>query len=107
VNETRELIVYGVDEPSEALAALMQRSPSDLRVSWRSAPYTLEELTTEIRRLMSARAGRLSTAGPRHDGTGLVATTTDPDLLEAIDPRAALGSRYPVTLTYGQPARLL
>ncbi|HET7356884.1 MAG TPA: hypothetical protein VFJ09_09435 [Nocardioidaceae bacterium] len=49
---------------------------------------------------MSRFAGRLTSGGARHDGTGIEFTTTDAQLLGAADPQAVLESRYPVTIEY-------
>jgi hypothetical protein len=101
--ETRELLLFGVGEPTAALIALMDGAPSNIRISWHAAPYSLAELTSEVKRIMTASRGRLHTGGARHDGAGLTFSTDDRMLLEADDPQAALDSRYPVTIRYGEP----
>jgi hypothetical protein len=55
--------------------------------------------------LESAHRSRQHT--DRHDGTGIAFTTSGRSLLEAHDPRAALGTGYPVTIEYGEPITLL
>jgi hypothetical protein len=105
--ETRELLVFGVGEPTAAMVALMSEAPPNIRVSWHAAPYSLAELTSEVKRLMTALRGRLYTGGARHDGTGLTFTTDDRSLLEADDPQAALDTLYPVNIEYGEPVILL
>lgn len=104
-HDRRELTLYGVGKPAAALVAMMAEAPAGLRVQWRSAPYTREELVAESERIMTA-SDRLHTGGPRTDGTALEFTTTDPDLLSADDPQAALGSRYPVTIRHAARPRL-
>ncbi|MGH3356870.1 MAG: hypothetical protein ACRDOJ_13315, partial [Nocardioidaceae bacterium] len=66
-----------------------------------SAPYTRDELVAETQRIMTA-FDKLNTGGPRTDGTALEFTTTDAELLGAVDPQVALGSRYPVTLRHAE-----
>lgn len=100
-HERRALIFYGVGEPSSEVAAIMAEAPDFLEVVWRPAPYTQAELVAEAERVMTA-SNRLNTGGPRTDGTGLDFTTTDAELLAAHDPQSALGSRYPVTISYGE-----
>jgi hypothetical protein len=68
---------------------------------WRPAPYTLAELIAARDRVMD-RFPQLNGGAPESEGR-LWFTTTDPELLEASDPRAALGSRYPVLIEYGGP----
>ena len=99
----RELVIVGVGEPAEELAKVMRRSPENIRVIWQEAPYTLDELSAEARRILAAHPGRLHGAGPTHDGTGIRLRTNDAELLSADDPQAALGARYPVTIEYGGP----
>jgi hypothetical protein len=99
-HDRRELVLYGVGEPSAALVALMAEAPAGLAVRWRSAPYTRDELVPEAERIMRS-FDNLNTGGPRTDGTGLEFTTTDADLLATDDPQAALGSRYPVKIRHG------
>jgi len=108
-HETRELLVFGVGEPTAALVALMDEAPANIRVSWHAAPFSLAELTAEVQRIMTSTAlrGRLYSGGARHDGTGMTFTTDDRSLLDADDPQAAVGTHYPVTIEYGEPARLL
>jgi hypothetical protein len=103
-HETRELIIFGVGEPTEALAAIMDLAPPTVDVRWQKAPYSLEELAADVRRIVSEHRGQLTSGGARHDGTGLDFTTTDRRLLEADDPQAALGTGYPVSIEYGEPA---
>jgi hypothetical protein len=100
-HDRRELILYGVGEPSPPLVAVLAEAPDGLRVQWRSAPYTRDELVAESQRIMRA-FDKLNTGGPRTDGTGLEFTTTDAELLAADDPQAALGSRYPVKIRHGR-----
>ncbi|HEY3527653.1 MAG TPA: hypothetical protein VGK78_00765 [Nocardioides sp.] len=73
-HETHELIIFGVGEPSKSLVAVMEEAPST------------------------------NSGGARHDGTSIDFTTTDRSLLEADDPQSALATRYPVSITYGEPA---
>jgi hypothetical protein len=103
-HETRELLVFGRGEPTPAMRALIDQTSDDLRVSWHPSPYSLAELTDEVKRIMYAQQSRIHSGGARHDGTGMTFTTTDRSLMEAHDPQAALGSRYPVTIEYGEPA---
>ncbi len=103
-HETRELIIFGVGEPTKALAAIMEQAPSNVHVTWTEAPYSLAELTADMRRIMSEHRGQLNRGGARHDGTGIDFTTTDRRLLETDDPQAVLGTRYPVSIEYGEPA---
>ena len=100
-HDRRELILYGVGDPTAALVAIMAEAPDGLGVQWRSAPYTRDELVAETQRLMRA-SSKLNTGGPRTDGTALEFTTTDAELLAADDPQGALGSRYPVTIRHGE-----
>jgi len=65
----------------------------------------LVELLAEVDRIMD-RQPKLNSGGPRHDGTGVDFTTTDAVLLNAADPRAALGARYPVSIEYAEIALL-
>jgi hypothetical protein len=108
-HETREFLVFGVGEPTAALVALIDEAPSSIRVSWHTAPYSLAELTAEVKRIMTATAlrARLYTGGARHDGTGMTFTTDDRSLLDADDPQVALGTVYPVNIEYGKPVTLL
>lgn len=100
-HDRREFILYGVGEPPAAVAAIMAEHPEGLRVQWRAAPYTRDELVAETQRIMMA-SDTLNTGGPRTDGTTLEFTTTDAELLSAADPQEALGSRYPVTIRHGE-----
>jgi hypothetical protein len=100
-HDRRELTLYGVGEPSVALAATIADPPPGLTVRWRSAPYTRDELEAESERIMAA-FDNLNTGGPRNDGTALEFTTTDAELLAADDPQGALGSRYPVRILRGE-----
>ena len=104
-HETRELLVFGVGEPTPALVALMNEAPANVRVSWHAAPYSRAELRAERQRIMTATTltGRLYTGSVRHDGTGMTFTTDDRSLLDADDPQVALGTPYPVTVEYGEP----
>lgn len=104
-NDRRELVLYGVGEPPAALQAIMAEAPDELRVQWRAAPYTHQELVAEVQRIMTA-FDKLHTGAPRTDGTALELTTTDAELLAADDPQAALGCRYPVTIRHGTRPRL-
>lgn len=67
-------------------------------------PETHEELTAEVRRLITQKPSRLTSAGPRSGGAGIQVTTTDRDLLTTDDPTGMLGARFPVTVQYGEPA---
>jgi hypothetical protein len=100
-SESHELLVFGVGEPTAALAAMMDEAPDTLRVSWHPAPYSLAELTVEVKRVMTANPG-ITTGGARHDGTGISFTTTDRSLLDSRDPQAALETLYPVTIEFGE-----
>ncbi len=102
-HETRELLIFGVGEPSAELAEEIERAPANIRISWREAPYSLAELNAEVERILSEQRGRINSGGARHDGTGLRVTTTDRNLLEASDPQGALATRYPITVEYGEP----
>lgn len=103
-HQTRELIIFGVGRPTQALAAMMDEAPPNVHVMWKEAPYSLGELTAEMRRIMFGHRGQLNQGGARHDGAGIDFTTTDRRLLEAEDPQAALGTRYPLSIRYGEPA---
>src|SRR4051794_13265957 len=92
----RELVVMGVGEPTEALANVMMRAPQGVRVTWQEAPFTSEQLSAELRRLMSEQGARLTSGWPLTGGTGIGFTATDRSLLDSQDPRSALGSNYPV-----------
>lgn len=100
--ENQELVIYAVAGPADSMAALIREAASSIRVTWREAPYTLAELTAEVRRLMAEQPGRLNSAGPRHDGTGIQITTTDAELLRTDDPQRKLSARYPISVTYGE-----
>lgn len=100
-HDRHALIVCGVGEPSPEVARIIAEAPDFLQVLWRPAPYTQAELVAETERIMLA-SKRLSTGCPRTDGTGLEFTTTDAELLDTDDPQAALWSRYPVTIRYGE-----
>lgn len=102
--KVRELVVFGVGPPSAAIVAVMAEAPPNMHVTWQEAPYSLEELGPEARRLMSEHRGRLNSCGARHDGTGIDLTTTDRTLLEADDPGKILGARYPVSVEFGELA---
>lgn len=82
----------------------MDEAPSDVRVIWREAPYTLAELTTEVLRIFDEGPAGLNSGGACRDGTGLVFTTEKADLLCVEDPQAALGTRFPVRIEYGERA---
>jgi hypothetical protein len=100
--ENRELIVFAVGIPSEAVAALIREAPANIRVTWQESPYSHAELNAEVRRLMDQEpALRLTTGGAPHDGTCIDFTTTDVELLSADDPQTMLGARYPVAVAYG------
>ncbi|MFN8136176.1 MAG: hypothetical protein U0R79_01170 [Propionicimonas sp.] len=90
-------------EPPAELVAAIEQAPAAIRVSWRESPYSQAELTLEVRRIMDAQRGRLTSGAARGDGTCLHFTTTDRSLLDARDPQSALGARYPVTIEYGEP----
>lgn len=102
--DVRQVILYGVGGPSDALVSVLDEAPSDVRVIWREAPYTLAELTTEVLRIFDEGPAGLNSGGACHDGTGLVFTTEDPELLGVEDPQAALGTRFPVRIEYGERA---
>lgn len=102
-NETQELVIYSVADPTDAMAALIRAASPTIRVTWRNAPHTLAELLAEVRRLMAEQPGRLVSASPRIDGTGIWSTTTDAELLATDDPQASLGARYPISVEYGEP----
>jgi hypothetical protein len=97
----RELVLYVVGEPTATLVDTLAEAPDGLLVQWRPALYTRDQLVAESHRIMAAN-GRLNTGGPRNDGSGLLFTTTDADLLATVDPQDALGSRYPVTLRHSE-----
>lgn len=101
--DARRLILYGVgDVPPESVAHVIDAAPDMVKVVWRPAPYTRAELIAERDRIM-ARFPQLNGGAPASDGTRLWFTTTDPGLLEVSDPRAALGSGYPVLVEHGAP----
>jgi hypothetical protein len=101
-HETRELIIYAVGGPAASMTALIRDAAPTIGVTWREAPYTLAELTAEVRRLMTEQPTRLNSAGARHDGTGIQITTTDTVLLRTDDPHGALNARYPISVEYGE-----
>jgi hypothetical protein len=103
-HETREFIISGVGEPAKVLTAIMEQAPSNVHVAWQEAPYSLEELAAEMRRIMSEHRGQFNSGGARHGGTGIDFTTTDQTLLEAGNPQAALGTRYAISIKYGKRA---
>ncbi len=82
----------------------MEEAPSDLVVAWKEAPYSLEKLSAEMRRLWVKVRGQFNQGGARHDGTGIDFTTTDRKVLDADDPQAVLGTQYPVSVQHGEPA---
>ena len=100
---SRELVIFAVGAPSAELAVLIDRGPVGFHILWAQAPYTQAELMAEVDLLMRANEGRLVSGGAHHDGTRLDFTTTDPELLAAEDPQGMLGSRYPVSIEYGEP----
>jgi hypothetical protein len=102
--EVQELVIFGVGRPTQAMVAIMSEAPSNIHVTWQEAPYSLEELAPEARRLMTAHRGRLNMGSARHDGTGITLTTTDTELLAADEPGEILGARYPVSVELGGPA---
>jgi hypothetical protein len=102
--EVRELVVFGVGRPSEAMVAMIREAPWNIRVVWHEAPYSLEELGPEARRLMTEHPARLNSGGARYDGTCIEFTTTDAELLGADDPGRILGARYPVRVEFGTRA---
>ena len=79
-------------------------TPEIVRIIWRQAPHTRAELTREMRRIMRRFSGRLTSGGACNDGSGIEFGTTDGNLLGATDPQTVLGSRYPVTIEYMEPA---
>jgi hypothetical protein len=101
----RELVLYVVGEPPATLVDTLAEAPDDLLVQWRPASYTRDELVAESSRIMAAN-DRLNSGGPSTDGSGLLFTTTDAELLAAVDPQDALGSLYPVTLRHSERPRL-
>jgi hypothetical protein len=100
----QELVVFGIGRPSEAMVAMIREAPSNIRVVWHEAPYSLEQLGPEARRLMTEHPARLNSGGARYDGTCIEFTTTDAELLGADDPGSVLGARYPVRVEFGKPA---
>jgi hypothetical protein len=100
---TRELIVYGVGEPPEELVVIMNQAPSSIRVTRHEAPFTLAELSAEVRRLLAEHRDRLTGGGPQQRGTGVQFTTDDDTLLEAADPQTVLGALFPVEIERGGP----
>jgi len=102
--EVREFVVFGVGRPTAAMVAMIGEAPSNIHVTWHEAPYSLEELGPEARRLMTEHRTRLNMAWARHDGTGITVTTTDAELLATDDPGKILGARYPVSVEFGEPA---
>jgi hypothetical protein len=102
--DTREMILYGVGVPDNALVTVMTDAPSNVRVVWREAPYTRTELSAEVERIVTQQPTRVNSGWPRTDGTGVDFTTTDPELLGAEDPQTALGARFRVRVEYGGSA---
>jgi hypothetical protein len=102
--EVQELVVFGVGRPSEAMVAMIREAPSNICVVWHEAPFSLEELGPEARRLMTEHPARLNSGGARYDGTCIEFTTTDAELLGADDPGRILGARYPVRVEFGTRA---
>jgi hypothetical protein len=102
--DTQELILYGAGFPEQALVSIMNEAPPNIRVVWHEAPFTLTELLSEVDRILTRATDVLNSGWPLHDGTGIGFTTTDPALLAADDPQAAVGARFPVTFEYGGPA---
>ena len=102
--EVRELVVFGVGRPSAAMVAMIGEAPPNIHVTWHEAPYSLEELGPEARRLMTEHRTRLNMAWARHDGTGITVRTTDDELLAAVEPGDILGAHYPVIVEFGEPA---
>ena len=103
-HEVKELVVFGVGPPSDAMVAMIREAPSNIRVAWHEAPYSLEQLGPEARRLMVEHPARLDSAGAWYDGTCIEVITTDAELLGAEDPGRILGARYPVRVNFGRPA---
>lgn len=99
----RRLTLMGVGRPTEEVADLMSQAPSNLQVMWVEVPFTARELADEVLRVLQAFP-QLTSGSSRSDGTGIQFTTLDERLLGAADPTAALGSRYPVTITARGPA---
>jgi hypothetical protein len=108
-HESRELLLFGVGEPSASVIELMDEAPDDVRVSWHPAPYSHAELMAEVQRITATATwrSRLHSGWARHDGTGVVFTTEDRSLLDADDARLALGATCPVTIEHGGPATLV
>ncbi len=100
--EARQLVLYGVGRPTTAISALIREAAPSLEAVWHEASYTCAELDAEVQRLMRQEPGRLSSAGPLHDGSGIHIMTTDPALLLADDPQAELRARYPITVEHGE-----
>lgn len=98
----KRLILHGVGKPTPEVAAIMREAPSIIEVVWRQAPYTSAELCAETDRIME-RFPQILTGGPRNFGAGLEFGTLDRQLVEAEDPQAMLGTRYPVTIEYDGP----
>ena len=102
--QDRQLILYGVGEPTPPIAALMGEAPLALDVVWERVPYTADELDLETRRIME-RFPQLNGGGPAHGFTGLEFTTADEALLSVPDPQAALETRYPAAIRYCEAPR--
>jgi len=99
----RRVHVYGVgDAPPASVAEVIDEAPDILEVVWHPAPYTHAELVAERDRVMD-RFPQLYRGRPTIEGTRLEFGTTDPELLAAPDGQAALGSRYPAVIVYGEP----
>jgi len=97
----KRLILYGVGEPTPEVAAIIADAPGTLEVVWREAPHTCAELRAETERVME-RFPQICEGGPQDAGAGLEFSTHDREWVDAEDPQAVLGTRYPVTIEYGQ-----
>jgi hypothetical protein len=96
------LVLYGVGEPTPEVAAVIAEAPEMLEVVWRRAPYTCAELSAEIEHIME-QFPQILMGDVQDGGAGLEFGTLDWTLVDAEDPQAMLGTRYPVKVTYDQP----
>ncbi len=101
-SKRKRVILFGVGEPTPEVAAIIAEAPDILEVIWRHAPYTCAELCAETERIME-RFPQILEGGPQDAGQGLEFSTLDRELVDAENPQAVLGTRYPVTIEYGQP----
>jgi hypothetical protein len=100
--DLRKIILYGVGaNPPSSVTTVIAAAPDTVEVVWRPSPYSRAELIEERDRIMD-RFPQLNGGRPAKQGTHIRFMTTDETLVDTPNQRAALGSRYPVTIELGE-----